>query len=243
MTATVTYLSAPNSLAAPYSDLRLTITSAGATLYSAPVTTHFCGTECWPDHPATPFVHVVDLNGDGQTEVVVDLYSGGAHCCSIDDVYSIDAGSGAVTETERVWGDPDASLQDLSHNGRLEFLTADDRFAYAFDAFAFSGLPLLIERFTNGAFVDVTSTYPALVAADATRWYRLYRENIRTHTGLGALAAWAADEDTLGREALVSRVLSRENRHGHLHSDGPPWKGGSAYVNQLQRFLKRTGYR
>jgi len=243
VSATVTFLSAPSSVVAPYSDLHLAITSAGATLYSAPVATLFCGTSCWPDHPAVPFVHVVDLNGDGQTEVVLDLYSGGAHCCSIDEVYSIDPMSGAVTQTEHVWGDPDAPLQDLSHNGQLEFVSADDRFAYEFDAFAFSGLPLQIERFTDGAFVDVTRSYPTLVTADATRWYRIYRENIRMHTALGALAAWAADEDRLGHLALVTRVLSRENRHGHLIADSPPWRGGRAYINELQRFLTRTGYR
>src|SRR3712207_1673767 len=29
----------------------------------------------------TDIVTVVDLNGDGEQEVVVDLYTGGAHCC------------------------------------------------------------------------------------------------------------------------------------------------------------------
>jgi hypothetical protein len=243
LTATVSFLSSPNSVVAPYSKLRLTITVAQKTIYSAPVTTGFCGADCWPDHPATSFLHVVDLNGDGTTQVVLDLYSGGAHCCSLDEVYSVDPVSLAVTRAERVWGDPTAPLQDLAHDGRLEFLTADDRFAYRFDAYAFSGLPLLIERFSGGRFVDVTDTFGALVTADATRWYRLYRESIRSHTGLGALAAWAADEERLGHEALVARVLARENRHGHLRSDGAPWKGGRAYITDLQRFLARTGYR
>lgn len=244
VTATASYQTNSGSGAEPYSGVALTITRAGTTLYSAPVHTTFCDSGCWPDHPTgDPFVHVVDLNNDGQTEVVLDLFSGGAHCCSIDEIYSIDTTTGAVSQTERVWGDPDATLADLSHDGRLEFLTADDRFAYAFDAFAFSGLPVEVVRFAAGTFTDVTKSYPALVAPDATRWYRIYRENIRSHTGLGALAAWAADEDSLGHPDVVARVLARENRHGHLISDGFPWKGGRAYIKQLQRELTKWGYR
>ena len=242
VTATVTYDSVSSGVL-PYSNLHLSITRSGTSLYSAPVDTKACGTECDPDHPDAPFLHVVDLNGDGQTEVVLDVYTGGAHCCSVDVIYSIDPTSGAVTPVEHNWGDPGATLEDLSHDGRLEFVTADDRFAYTFDAFAFSGLPIEVERFAGGTFTDVTNAYPALIAPDARRWYRLYRENLRTHTALGAVAAWAADEDRLGHAALVARTLARENRLGHLRSDGAPWKGGRAFINELQRFLMKTGYR
>ncbi len=242
VTATATYKSAPNSPVAPYSDVTLTITRSGATLYSAAVDSEFCGTECWPDHPGVPFLHVVDLNNDGQTEVVLDLYSGGAHCCSLDDVYSISPTTGAVSQAEHVWGDPEGTLEDLSHDGRLEFVSADDRFAYTFDAYAFSGLPIQIERFNGTGFTDVTDTYPALIAPDAKRWYNDYRGSIGSHEGLGFLAAWAADEDRLGHSGLVARVLARENRLGHLRSD-PGWKGGRAYISELQRFLLKAGYR
>ncbi len=243
VSATLTYVSDPNSAVAPYSNLHLTITRSGTTLYSAPVTTQACAGGCEPDHPGSPFVHVLDLNADGQTEVVVDLYTGGAHCCSVDDVYSIDPTSGSVTQTEHVWGDPGARLEDLSHDGRLEFVSADDRFAYEFDAFAFSGLPIQIERFVHGAFVDVTDAYPALIVRDAKGWSATYRQNDNAGEGLGALAAWAADEDRLGHAALVARVLARENRLGHLRSDGAFWKGGRAFIKELQRFLATTGYR
>jgi hypothetical protein len=243
VTATVTYQSAPSSAVAPYSDVALTITRSGATLYSVAVDSKLCGTECWPDHPDAPFLHVVDLNDDGQTEVVLDLYSGGAHCCSLDEVYSINPTTGAVSQAEHVWGDPEGTLEDLSHDGRLEFVSADDRFAYTFDAYAFSGLPIQIERFNGSTFTDVTDAYPALIAPDAKQWYADYRENIGSHEGLGFLAAWAADEDRLGHASLVARVLARENRLGHLRSDGAPWKGGRAYINELQRFLVKAGYR
>ncbi len=243
VSATLTYESDPKDVVAPYSDLQLSITRAGTTLYSAPVNPKICPVGCGPDHPDSPFLHVVDLNADGQTEVVLDLFTGGAHCCSLDVGYSIDPVSGNVTQTDHVWGDPEAPLEDLSHDGRLEFVSADDRFAYEFDAYAFSGLPIQIERFVNGAFVDVTDAYPALIAPDAKRWYAIYRQSFEAGEGLGALAAWAADEDRLGHAALVARVLARENRLGHLRSDGLPWKGGRAFIKELQRFLVKTGYR
>jgi len=173
----------------------------------------------------------------GTPDAVLDYYTGGAHCCFWSLIVA-PTGKTIVHD----WGD--AGYKIVGYQGAPQLVSADDRFAYEFDAFAFSGLPLLIERFSNGGFVDVTSSYPNLVAADAHSWYAAYQSGIKSHTGLGALAAWAADEDTLGNPKLVARVLARELRHGHLRSDGgAPWKGGKAFVAELQTFLKRTGYR
>lgn len=244
ITATLTFRDASGSDAPmPYTDLALQITDGARTLRSGPLDTHACGQACSPDHVGHgDSVHVVDMNGDGVTEVLVDLYTGGAHCCSVDEIFSIDPATGALTQAERNWGDPGAELADLGHDGKLEFLTADDRFAYRFDAFAFSGLPVLVERFANGTFTDVTSSYRALVTRDASTWLHAYRHNWAHGNGLGFLAAWAADEYRLNRRSAVDRFLSRELHRGHLRGDGAYWHGGARYVHDLKRFLARSGY-
>ena len=121
------------------------------------------------------------------------------------------------------------------------FISADDRFAYRFAAFAFSGLPLQIWSVASGRFVDVTRRYPSRVAADARRWWRIFRANVRRHLGDGALAAWAADEELLGRGAAMRAALAAQERLGALRNDGGG-PGGAAFIRALERFLARTGY-
>src|SRR5689334_3100185 len=66
-----------------YSNAHVTITRAGATLVDTDL-----GKECsyctpWPASGAQPgvsSVNVEDLDADGEPEVLVDLYSGGANC-------------------------------------------------------------------------------------------------------------------------------------------------------------------
>jgi len=239
--ATVSYrASSGSSTGPPYSDLHLTITRDGSTAYDAAVRSPFCGTACWPDvWPGHGFLTVADADGTGSPDVILDLYSGGAHCCSIVQIYRFDAQGGTYTIIQRDFGDPGASLERLA--GSYVFVSADDRFAYTFAAFAFSGLPLAIWRLDTGGFTDVTRRFPALIAADAARQYHAYTANRAQGFGLGFIAAWAADEDLLGHGALVGRTLARANRDGGLRSaDGLPQ--GSAFIAALQRFLIKCGY-
>jgi hypothetical protein len=132
----------------------LVISQAGTVVYDQPVTSRFCGTECWPGFISgrTPPVHVAELEGSGPPDVVLDLYSGGNHCCSVEQVFSLDAATMSYSKHERNFGDPGVSLADLRHNGRDEFVTADDSFAYEFTDFAASGLPIEILSYSEGRF-------------------------------------------------------------------------------------------
>jgi len=224
--------------------LHLTISRGGAVVYNRPVVAKFCGKLCWPGpvsggHSA---VQVVDLEGNGEPDVVLDLYSGGAHCCTVLQIFSFDAASGTYVKTERVLGDPDAKIVDLGHNGHFEFLTADDSFAYEFTDFAASGLPIEILTFANRHFTDVTRSYPALIAKDASLWLRAFKAQARQHypDSVGVIAAWAADQELLGHGKLVKRYLHQQAVAGHLNA--PFAAGGTRFVAKLQKFLRRRGY-
>jgi hypothetical protein len=171
--------------------------------------------------------------------VLLNLYSGGAHCCWIAQVFSFDRRRGTFFKTERNFGDPGYRIKHLGPAGQLEFLSADDSFADAFASFAGSGLPIQILTFAHRHFTDVTRRHPALISRDAALWWKAFRHNIGHGNGL--LAAWAADEDLLGHQRQVASTLATQRREHHLGSP-TGWPSGAKFVAALQRFLRRHGY-
>jgi hypothetical protein len=188
---------------------------------------------------------VLDLEHDGQPDVILDLYSGGAHCCFIEHVFSFDPGTMTYAETQRDFGDPGERIVHLGHNGQYEFLTADDSFAYEFTDFAASGLPIQILTFSNRHFANVTRHYPNLIRRDANLWLRAFKAMAKQHyqDSVGVIAAWAADEEELGHAKLVNTYLAQQAKLGHLNSPlAPEEPGGTKFIAKLQRFLRTHGY-
>jgi hypothetical protein len=239
VTATLSYRgSFPN-----FRSEKLSISRAGKALYSRPVVSSFCGRGCaLSSTRSAPAVQVVDLNGDGTPEVLLNLYSGGAHCCYLAQVFSYDPGTMTYARVERNFGDPGYRLASLGGRGHREFVSADDAFAYAFTDFAASGMPIQILGFSGGRFTDVTRQNPKLVVADAAKWLKAFRSTARHGyaDSVGVVAAWAADEYLLGKRASADRQLRSWAAAGRLKSsDGP---GGAAFVAKLQTFLAKDGY-
>jgi hypothetical protein len=241
VTAVLSYRhdSAPAALI-PYRDMRLAIGGGGRSRYDRPVSALLCGRECWPASgvPGVPVLGVAALDPGRGPDVVVNLYSGGAHCCWITQVFSYRGSAYAVAQ--RDFGDPGAALRHLG--GGWAFVSADDRFAYEFTSFAFSGLPVAIWRFHEGHFVDVTRAFPARVAADASRQYADYLANGRQGLGLGFIAAWAADEALLGKSGHAAKTLVSLAAAGQLRSGDGFARSGRAFIAQLAGFLAKTGY-
>lgn len=217
----------------PYTDLRLAISLSGAVVYDQPVYVKNCSPECSPASPHHA-LHVLRLTASGRTDVVLELYSGGAHCCYFDQVFAPTRTRGVYRITTRDFGDPGAALRDLGRNGLSEFVSANDAFAYLFgNDFAESGLPLQILAFTSDStFIDVTRHYPALIRRDAAIWWKAFLSD-HAPGRFGLLAAWVADEYNLGQRAAANRTLDRQVR---LHRIKP------GFVPRLKAFLKRQGY-
>jgi hypothetical protein len=244
--ATLSYLSTPQRYGGPTATgLQLAIERGGTTVFAAPVAAALCHTACQLEelgHGPAQDVSIVDLEGDGEPEILVDLYSGGAHCCSIVEVFAYVPSTGSYTAVEHDFGDPGAKLTDIDGDGKLEFESADDRFAYAFAPFAFSGMPPLVLDFAAGQFHDVTTHFPALIRTDAARELKAYRTNRRQGFGLGFIAAWAADESLLGRHASAHGTLVKLARADRLHTDDGVDPSGMRFVVRLERFLHENGY-
>jgi len=189
-------------------------------------------------------VRVLDLDGGGESEVLVDLYTGGAHCCAYTLLYRFDRPSGRYRKTLQFWGNAFYRLDDLDRDGRPELVSSDDRFASAFTPYAFSLLPIQIWRLRGSRLEDTTRSYPGAVGAHARELWRLYRRMREGGEVRGILAAYLADEALLEQENRGWLRLERVGERGELgrglEEDGFP--AGARYLAELRRFLRRTGY-
>lgn len=223
------------------SALTLAIARAGSVVYSAPVASEHCVESCAAAY-AAPDVHVATLEPGQPPLVVLEVTTGGAHCCYISQVFS-SPGVNGVTMLEHEFGDPRGRLEPLGREGSDVFVSADDRFAYAFTDYADSGLPLQVWALQDGVLRTVTRSYPSLITADAAKQWGHFKAD--RNNDVGFFAAWAADEDLLGRGALVNRRLNTQLRRGQLrvspvlqHVDF----GGKRFARNLRADLRRWGY-
>jgi hypothetical protein len=127
--------------------------------------------------------------------VIVQDWSGGAHCCF--DYYVLHV-HGTTVRREGVIraGDCELRVADLDNDGVYELIACDARFAYAFDLpFAESPLVPLVYTFRDRAYVPDNRRYPQVFR------YRIARERRRL-----AEAEQARDERD-ARRAAISLLL------------------------------------
>jgi hypothetical protein len=232
-----------------FTDVRVVISRAGKQLVSEetdPRCKEFC------PQPANlgagrRSIAIRNLGGDAELEVLVDLYSGGAHCCLISLIYGFQPSSGTYAKLRHDWGNPGYRLRDLGRDRRLEFVTEDDRFSNLFTSYAESGRPIRIFRYDGRRLVKVTRRFRRQIARHARGLYRLYRR-LRRQRGVdlrGVLAGWQADNYLRSRRTAARgwRKLRAAARRGELrrpqHATGP---SGRAYLRALLRKLRRFGY-
>jgi hypothetical protein len=212
-----------------YTDLTLSIERNGALLLKAAKPFK----DFWPggffDEPS---LKVLDFEGNGEPEVLLNLYSGGAHCCTSAYVYRYQAATNSYKPVIRDFGDVGFKLKNLDRTGPLEFLSADPAFSGAFTSYAESRFPVQALSFANGRFTDVTASFPALVRRDLKAQKSAYSRFRKHHyNARGALAAVAADQYRLGAKAAGDATLARGKS---LY--------GARYVKDVRKLLKRGGY-
>ena len=177
---------------------------------------------------------VQDLDGDGEPEVMLDFFSGGAHCCLSSQIFGYDRATSQYQITEHYWGDGDTrKLEDLNQDGIFEFLSYDTRFAYTFASFAGSGFPIQIWQYRQGKMIDVTRQFPTLVYNDATRYWQLYSQ------------ARAEDREVKGLLAayLANKYLLNQSEDGWKRvRDAYQGVDRLAFFSQLKQFLSENGY-
>lgn len=214
----------------------------------------YVGVASGMDVPAAS-ASIAEIDPDVQgMEVYFSSYSGGAHCCSqVVVAEKTDSGWKAIP-VGSFDGDGDY-LQDLDNDGVAEIVTVDNTFLYAFDCYACSAAPLVIQSVRNGVVVDLT-TEPRFqknhrdwlqqLETDAdpeTRW-----------TSPGFLAGWVAQSARAGsgkaafQQLLQHWDLAKDEGEETCLSGGDidqcPKKDRKLlkFPDRLKLFLEQHGY-
>ena len=228
-------------------NVRVSITRAGAELVAGQRVQPNCKEFCWVP-PGDEPVRIRDINRDGEPEVLLDLYTGGAHCCSLLMIYEFDPADERYERRRADFGNAGYVLRDVGRDGRVELVTGDDRFSYLYTSYLESARPLLIYRYNQaGKLVDVTRRARKEIRRHRKGLFSFYKR-LRRERDLdlrGVLAAWQADNYLLGRGAAARgwKTLRAAERRGELRkrsaNSGP---SGKRYLRSLRRNLKRFGY-
>jgi hypothetical protein len=234
-----------------FSNLHVAIDRVGVRLVDQNVADVCDACEGWPADMAskeTQSVLVRDLDTDGEPEVLVDLFSGGANCCWYSISYRFDEVQNKyISKVLRPGLSFPYTLRDIDRNGIPEFKSVDYRFAYKYGSNADTPRPLRIFNWGDGGkLVDVTVGFPRLAALDAADMYKgyLHFRKVKDTNVRGLLAAYLADSYNAGNGRTAWRRVVAAYRRGDVDRKfaGDAGPHGKAYLQSLRRFLKKLGY-
>jgi len=120
-----------------------------------------------------------DIDGSGHPNVIIESYSGGAHCCSETLVYDLAETLVPIGLPASPGGNATGEFVDLDGDSVFEFQTCDDSFAYAYCCYA--GSPcvpvVLVYDSEQRHYIPKSYAHP-----------ELYRDEIRFDTERAKLA-------------------------------------------------------
>lgn len=90
-----------------------------------------------------------DLNADGFPDLVVETYSGGAHCCFGTQVFSLRP-TGAALILKKPESNAGGNFENLDNDQVSEFITYDDSFAYQYCPYAAGVLVKVVMAYEAG---------------------------------------------------------------------------------------------
>jgi len=194
----------------------LAVSRNGAAVYSKAIPDVVCD-GCRLTGNGADDIQVEDLDGDGEPEVIVTGYTGGAECCLLFGVWDFNAGT--YRETDVNLGTVGYNLEDLDGDGIPEFNSTDARFNRFYTDAADELQPPEVMHYLHQdgvpVFADVTPKFTSLIRKNASqakaRFARLHR---RSANARGWVAAYVADQYLLGHGATGVRELDAQVKRG-----------------------------
>jgi hypothetical protein len=196
---------------------------------------------------------LVELDpGNSEPEVLLNFFSGGAHCCYSLELYKFESGrwnnvpfQGPQAPTGSGDGDGD-NVEDIDHDGVAEMIERDDAFLYKFDSYAGSYSPARIYALRDGHWTDVSSrpAYRSMYVHSAKEMAKACKSESNSFW-----AAYAAEQAIIGNLksgwATVLKCYGRQEDWG-LCVDSSELdhctSGKRAFPDVLKELLQETGY-
>lgn len=160
-------------------------------------------------------VRVIRPESSGKAPLIVfDSFWGGAHCCTVTKVLSINAGRWQIVNGETLDGDG-YDIEDVDGDGTVEFLSIDNSFLYTFASYAESSAPPRIRQLIGADLKDVTRE---------PRYQRYLRQRLAAMEGYanedssvwrnnGFLGGWVAAKALVGEfDEAWTRMLQLYDR-------------------------------
>lgn len=233
-------------------------------LYQAPVVTVSVagknvikaeGAESFPDNPVF-VVQIAEMDpGNPHPEVLMSVYTGGAHCCSDTRILT-------SSRDGRTWKEVEAGLfdggpleaRDLDGDGRYELAMRDNAFLYAFGCYACSTAPLHVLRLQKGQMINVSAN-PAFRNWHIDSLRRIIEWADEDANRNGFLAGYVGQKILLGEGAQAWKLMLKhhdtKDDWGLDHckvkrndkGECPPGQVEMLkFPDALERFLNEAGY-
>lgn len=122
----------------------------------------------------------MDVTGDGQPDLVISEYTGGAHCCSLFHIFEIGEKFRHIQTIDLE--DSDTDFRNLDSDPALELPMNDWTFAYWKTCFADSPAPMVILKYLGGQYQMAPSLMKKLP------WHQA--ELIETAAKIKSLPEW-----------------------------------------------------
>lgn len=166
--------------------------------------------------PGRPGEHVAvapgdDLTGDGGPNLLLEAYSGGAHCCFTYTLLALDQAR-VIVLMELFTSHAGAEVVDLAGDGRRQLRTADMRYAYEFCSFAESPAPTAVFALEPEAVVLANLEFEAVYDHEVVRALErvlLLDEEAALESHACALAQLVLSLLYGGREAAAEAALAQ----------------------------------
>lgn len=137
--------------------------------------------------------------GSSTPEIVFSAFWGGAHCCTVTEIFSPASNYWVRTEASTLDGGG-YGFDDLDGDGSMEIISADNRFLYAFAPYVSSWAPKVIEHLRGGMLSDQRndSSFATYYRRELAGMEHHAQHETSLWTTNGFLAAWVATKALVG---------------------------------------------
>lgn len=209
-----------NSILDGAKDINLKIFRKGKMLLAQPLNLH-----ALLSSDESSFLKVVDLDKDQEPEIIINEFSGGAHCCFSSLIYHYQFETNTYSSIGHSWSHTGYHLNDK--DGISEFESFNNQFAYEFSSFAGSHLPVQIWRYDKGQMIDVTRQYPKQVKDDISRMWQYFSGT----EPKGFLAGYLGNRYLLDQEKDGWQLVQMYEKNDR-----------QTYFVELHNYLRDSGY-